>query len=126
MTGVHDDLIDLVENSRGEKTQVVLDRLQMIRGFVSPASMTGHLPKGVVMVGQFMNAVVIGVEPQAQDSENQNLPLLHPGSPKLRVRFLKPLLLSEAFACPGRDDLLQNLEYGRTYFRSRVNVLQPA
>ena len=126
MSGFDHQLINLIDNLRCEKTQVILDRLSFVRRFVLPASMPEHLPDRVVMVGQLMDAVVIGVETQTQHAKHQNLPLLHPGSPKLRVRFLKPLLLSEAFACPGRDDLLQNLEYGRTYFRSRVNVLQPA
>ena len=62
MTGAHHQLIDLLENLRGEEAQVVLDRLQVIPGFVLPSSVPEHLPEGVVMVGEFLDAVVISVE----------------------------------------------------------------
>ena len=36
MSGFDNQLIDLIENLRGEKTQVILDRLPVVRRFVLP------------------------------------------------------------------------------------------
>ena len=66
MSGFDHQLINLIDNLRCEKTQVILDRLSFVRRFVLPASMPEHLPDRVVMVGQLMDAVVIGVETQTQ------------------------------------------------------------
>ncbi len=85
MSGLDNKLIDLIQNLRFEKTQVVLDRLPVVCRFVLPAYMPEHPPNGVVMVGQFMNSIIIGVEAHA---ENQDLPLLHPGTPKLTPLFI--------------------------------------
>ena len=112
MSSLDYQLIDLIQNLRCEKTQVILDRLQVVCRFVLPPSMPEHLSNGVVMVGQFMDAVVIGVEAQAQRAENQDLPLLHPGTPKTAVRFLMSLLVVKSRRVPGGDDPCQNLEYG--------------
>ena len=112
MSSLDYQLIDLIQNLRCEKTQVILDRLQVVCRFVLPISMPEHLPNGVVMVGQFMNSIIIGVEAQAQRAENQDLPLLHPGTPKTAVRFLMSLLVGKSRRVPGGDDPCQNLEYG--------------
>jgi len=65
MSGFDNQLIDLIENLRCEKTQVILDRLPVVCRFVLPPTMSEHLPDGVVMVSQLMDAVVIAVETQA-------------------------------------------------------------
>ena len=62
MSGFDNQLIDLIENLRCEKTQVILDRLPVVGRFVLPPTMSEHLPDGVVMVSHLMDAVVIGVE----------------------------------------------------------------
>ena len=55
MSGFDHQLINLIDNLRCEKTQVILDRLSFVRRFVLPASMPEHLPDRVVMVGQLMD-----------------------------------------------------------------------
>jgi len=112
MSGLDHQLIDLIQNLMCEKTQVILDRLQVVCRFVFPASVPEHLPDGVVLVGQLMDTVVIGVEAQVQRAEYQDLPLLHPGTPKTTVRFLMSLLVGKSRTVPGGDDPCQNLKYG--------------
>jgi len=112
MSGFDHQLINLIDNLRCEKTQVILDRLSFVRRFVLPASMPEHLPDRVVMVGQLMDAVVIGVETQTQHAKHQNLPLLHPGTTKTVVRFAMPVFIAQARAASRGHDPFQNLEYG--------------
>ena len=70
------------------------------------------------MISQLMDAVVIGVETQAQYAKHQNLPLLHPGTPKTGVRFAMPVFVAQARTASrgdaletSGDDPFQNLEY---------------
>jgi len=37
----------------------------------------GYQPQGAVLVGQFMEAVEIGVQAQAQATQHQDSPLVH-------------------------------------------------
>ena len=112
MSSLDYQLIDLIQNLRCEKTQVVLDRLQVVCRFVLPTPMLEHPANGVVMAGQLMNSIIIGVEAQTQRAENQDLPLFHPGTPKTAVRFLMSLLVGKSRTLPGRNEPCQNLEYG--------------
>lgn len=112
MSGFDNQLIDLIENLRCEKTQVILDRLPVVCRFVLPPTMSEHLPDGVVMVSQLMDAVVIAVETQAQYAKHQNLPLLHPGTPKTGVRFAMPVFVAQARTASRGHNSFQNLEYG--------------
>ena len=62
------------------------------------------------MVGQLMDAVVIAVETQG-NAKYQNLPLLHPGTPKTGVRFAMPVFVAQARTASRGDDPFRNLEY---------------
>ena len=62
MSGLDKQLIDLIENSRCEKMQAILDHLPVVRYFVLPDSISKYLPDDVVVVGQLMDAVVIEIE----------------------------------------------------------------
>ncbi len=87
LPGVYHLAADPIENLRGEQPQVVLERLQLVGALVRPVAVAEHLADGVVLVGQLMDAVVVGVEPQAQRPQDQDLPLLHPGAPGIRARL---------------------------------------
>ena len=79
--------------------------------------MPKHLANGLVLVGQLVHAVVVGVEPQAQHAQHQDLPLLHAWAPGERIGLA---------VAPHRDDLLQNGEHPRPQVRGGVDVLQSA
>ena len=111
MSGFDNQLIDLIENLSCEKTQVILYRLPVVGRFVFPPTMSEHLPDAVVMVSQLMDAIVIAVETQAQYAKHQNLPLLHPGTPKTRVRFAMPVFVAQTRSASRWNDPFQNFEY---------------
>ena len=117
MPSAHHLLVDPIENLRGEQPQVVLDRLQFVSGLVRPVAVAEHLAQRAVLVGQLMDAVVVGVEPLAQHPQDQDLPLLHPGAPGIRGRLAFHAL---------RDHLFEDGEYRLAQRRGGVDVLQPA
>ena len=77
--------------------------------------MTEHLAYGLVLIGQFMDPVIIDVEPQAQRAQHQDLPLLHAGTPGVRIGLAMDAL---------GDDLRQNGEHPLAHLRRGVDVLQ--
>ncbi len=62
MAGVHHFLVDPLQYLRREQPQVVLEGLQLIAVIVRPIAMAQHLPYGRMLVGQLLNAVIIGVQ----------------------------------------------------------------
>ena len=62
---------DPAEDFRGEQPEVVFDGLQFVAARVRPVAMPEHLPEGGVLVGQLMDAVVVGVQPQPQHPEHK-------------------------------------------------------
>ena len=115
----HHLLIDAIQKLRREQAQVVLERLQLVFGRVGPVAMTQHLAQRAVLIGQFLNAVVVGIQAQAQDSQNQDPPLLHSRTTRGRIGLALAL---DAI----RDDFLQDREDALTQRRLCVDVLQTA
>jgi hypothetical protein len=76
--------------------------------------MPKHLANGLVLVGQLVQPVVVGVEPQPQHTQHQNLPLLHAGAPGVRIGLA---------ITPLRDDLFEDGKYPCPQIRGGVNVL---
>ena len=103
----------------GEQAQVVFDRLQRVAVFlaIGPTGMPEHLTNGFVFVGQFMHPVVVGIEPQPDHPQYQDLPLRHAGAPGLGIGLAVD---------PDGEDLFQNGAHPGAQIRSGVDVLQPA
>ena len=118
MPGADHFLVDPLQDLGGEQAQVVLDGLQLVAVVfaIGPAAVSQHLADGLVLVGELMDAVVVGVEPQTQDPQHQDLPLLHAGAPGVRIGLAMD---------PGGDDLREDGEHPRAQRRGGVDVLQP-
>ena len=69
-----------------------------------------------MLVGQFLDAVIIGVEPQAQHPQHQDLPLRHAGATGVDADGL-------ARRVQG-DDLAEHREHRLADLGLRINVLQ--
>jgi hypothetical protein len=64
--GAHDFLVDPVKEFRGKQAQVVLE----------------GLPQSLVLIGQFVDAVVVGIEAQPQHPEHEDtVHCIMPGRP---------------------------------------------
>lgn len=114
----HDFLVDPVEDFRGEQHQVVLEGLQLVVALVRPVAVAEHQPKGGVLVGQLLDAVVVGVQPQPQHPEHEDAPLCHAGAPGGRAGLaFRADPLGEHFPQDGKHALAQ--------FGVGVEVLQP-
>jgi hypothetical protein len=111
--------IDPVQDLGREQAQVVLDGLQLVAVFlaIGPTGMAQHLANGLVLVGQLMHTIIVGVESQAQHAQHQDLPLLHARAPGVRIGLA---------IHPHRDDFLQDGEHSRAHLRGGVDVLESA
>jgi len=111
--------IDPLQQFGAEQAQVVLDRLKLVEVLlaVGPTGMPKHLANGLVLVGQLVQPVVVGVEPQTQYAQHQDLPLLHAWTPSVRIGLA---------VASHRDDLFEDGEHPRPQLRGGVNVLQSA
>jgi len=78
MPGTHHLQVDALQYLGREQLQVVLERLQLVLRRIRPISVAQHLAQSLVLVGQFLDAVVVGVQAQAQHAQHQDSPLLHP------------------------------------------------
>ena len=83
--GAHHLLIDAIEDLWREQAQVVLERLQLVLRLVAPVAVTQHLTQRAVLIGQFLNSVVVGIQAQSHDSKHQDPPLLHPRATRARI-----------------------------------------
>jgi hypothetical protein len=79
MAGLNDPLIDLVQEFRGEQADVVFERLEVVAKIVK-GTMTQHLAQGVVVIDEFVQAVVVAVQIEANYTANQNRPQRHAGT----------------------------------------------
>jgi hypothetical protein len=111
-------LIDPIQELGGEQAQVVLERLQVVTALIVPAAVPEHLADGGVLVGQLVNAVVVGIQPQAQHTQHQDLPLLHPGSPLVGIGLAR-----DPFAHPLGEHLRENGEHPLAQLTGGVEVL---
>jgi len=114
-------LVDPIQQLGGEQAQVVLQRLQVVAGVIGPIAVAEHLAQCAVLVGQLVNPVDVGVQSQTQGAEHQDLPLLHAGAARARVR-------RTIFAIDGArgDDLGEDREHTLTQLAADVDVLQTA
>lgn len=99
----HHGLVDLVENLRSKQAQIVAELLQAVGRLIGPVAVAEELAHGVVLIGQLVQAVVVGIDAQAQYAKHQNLPLLHAGAAIVRGDGV-------AVRIAG-NDLLQGLEH---------------
>jgi hypothetical protein len=125
MACFYDFLVNLVEGLRGEKHQIVFDRLKGIFGGVFPAAVAQHLPDNGVVIGQVMYPVVVRAQPQSQDAQYEDLPLLHAGTPPIRTRLFAPLFFGQPFTLTVGNDLLHDCEDPLTQVGQGVDILQP-
>ena len=111
-------MVDPVEDFRGEQHQVVLEGLQLVVGIVRPAAVAEHQPEGGVLVGQFLDAVVVGIQPQPQHPEHEDAPLCHARAPGVRAGL--------AFRThpPGQQPFKDG-KHALAQVRVGVEVLQP-
>jgi hypothetical protein len=108
VSGPHHDLVDAVEDLGGEQTQVFLERLQAVAGLVGPIAMAEHSADGGVLVGQLQNPIVVGIEPHAQATEHQDLPLRHARPARLGADLAFAIVpLGKHFGEDGEDLLAQ-------------------
>ena len=104
----HDFPVDPVEDFRREQHQVVLDGLQFVAARVRPVPVSEHQPEGGVLVGELMDAVVVGVQTQPQHPEHKDRPLRHAGAARLRASLsFRAHPLGEHFSEDGKDALAQ-------------------
>ena len=79
MARLNDPLIDLVQEFRGEQADVVLERLVGVAEIVKGA-MAQHLAQGVVVIDEFVQAVVVAVQIETNHAADQNRPQRHAGT----------------------------------------------
>ena len=94
MSGFDHQLINLIDNLRCEKRQVILDRLSFVRRFVLPASMPEHLPDRVVMVGNSWMRSLSVLRPRRSTLNTRIFHCSIPGRPRRwsALRCLSSLL----------------------------------
>ena len=66
-------LVDPIQNFRGEQPQVVFECLKVVVLLIRPVTVAEHLANGVVLVGQFLDTVVVGIESQPENAEHEDL-----------------------------------------------------
>jgi hypothetical protein len=79
MPGLNDPFIDLVREFRGEQADVVFERLVGVTEIVKSA-VPKHRAQGVVVIGEFMQAVVVAVQIEANRPADKNRPERHAGA----------------------------------------------
>jgi hypothetical protein len=78
-----------------------------------------HLPQSAVLIGKFVDAVVVSVQAQAQNSEHENAPLIHPRSAGAGIGLTLSLHTIRQHFAQYREHALPKDGLG-------VDVLQPA
>ena len=63
MSRSHHFLVDPIQHLGGEQAQVVLQRLETVAGVIGPIAVAEHLADGGVLVGQFLDSIIVGVQP---------------------------------------------------------------
>jgi len=124
VSGFDGFLVDLVEQFRGKQHQVVFDALQGVAGVVAPVAVSLYLSEGAVLVGPFMNAVVVGMQFEAQDAQHQDFPLLHAGPAAVGISRLTSLLFGQPLSATGRQYAFQEREDTLPKLRGGIDVLQ--
>ena len=119
MPRAHHLLIDAIQDLGREQPQVVLERLQLVLRRVGPVAVPQHLTQRAVLIGEFLDTVVVGIQAQPHDPKHEDSPLLHPRPTRTRIGL--------ASACHAlRYDFLQDGKDPLTQFRLGIDVLQAA
>ena len=79
MAGLHDQLVDLIEQLRREQAHVVLECLMVIADILK-STMAEHFADRVVMIDKFVQTIVINVEVQPDHAADQYRPQGHAGT----------------------------------------------
>ena len=119
MAGGDHHLVDALEHLGGEQAQVVFERLHAPARLIGPVAVPEHLPNGAMGIGQLLDAIIVGVQPQAQRPQHQNLPLRHARASGLAAH--RPLAIG-----PPRQHLRQDRKHRLSQLGCDVDVLQPA
>ena len=117
MAGGDDDLVDRIEDLRGEQTQIVLERLQAVAGVVRPVAVAEHLADRGMLVGQLLNPIIVGIQAEPQHAQDQDLPLLHAGTALVGIHRALPI-------GAARQDLGENRKHLFAHLGGAVDVLQ--
>ena len=62
MPGIHHLPVDALQYLGREQLQVVLERLQLVLRRIRPICVAQHLAQSLVLVGQFLDAVIVSVQ----------------------------------------------------------------
>ena len=114
MAGCHHFLIDSVKNLWCKESEIVFDRIEGIHRLIKPTTVTEHFADRFVLVGQFVDPVVVNIKSKPDYPEHKNFPLFHARSSCLNTDH-RPIVAWSNF--------LQNLEYSLPELRACVNVL---
>ena len=109
--------VDPVQQIRREQAQVVLQGLQFVVGRVVPVAVAQHLADALVLVGQVVEAVVVGVQAQPQHAQHQDVPLRHARPAGVRAGLARPVRLAGKDFCEDGKHALAQIRRG-------VEVLQ--
>ena len=91
------ELVDLLQKLRGQPAGIVFEGLKVVAHVIKGA-MAQHLAEGVVLVHQFLQAVVVAVQIEPDHATHQNRPQRHAGA-------------SAGLAHLGRDLTFQQLDW---------------
>jgi hypothetical protein len=101
-------LIDAIQDFGGEQLQAAPERLQFVLRLVRPIAVAEHLAQCAVLVGQLLDAVEVGVQPQTQHAQHEDALLLHAGSTRVGIGLALALdTLRQDFAQDRKDALAQ-------------------
>lgn len=110
MPSLDNELVDLVQEFRCQQADVVFEGLKVVAD-ITECAVAQHLANGVVLVHQFMQAVIVAIQIKSDHATDKNRPQGHAGA-SVGLTHLR---------C---DSLLQQLEYRRTKRNIRVHELQ--
>ena len=112
-------LVDPIQNFRGEQPQVVFECLKFVVLLIRPVTVAEHLANGVVLVGQFLDTVVVGIESQSENAEHEDLPLRHPGATIVGVGLTALLGI-----LPFGKNLFEYGKYRPAYLGRHIDMLK--
>jgi hypothetical protein len=78
---------------------------------------TEYLSQGAVLVGQLLDTIVVGIEPQPQYAQHRDGPMRHTGATRIGIGF-------GVYAFAFRQVLFEDAEDPFTHLRSYEEVLE--
>jgi len=114
----HYFMVDSIKQFRGKQSDVILDGLKLVSGFISPVVMAKHLAKCIVVIGQIMKPIVIKIEIQSNNTKYQDCPLLHARTTGIRISFPVSFF-------PFGTNLFKNGKNSFSQLLVGVNALKP-